>query len=381
MTKRLPHLLFAATLLLSGVTPAAAQHCSTLRVDQESYGAVSELVYIYVPNVDKSAGGWNSFTVRVLVGEYRRPLLLKQGFMREADVNKLLSEHREITQYPLQVAGYIPKGAPGTKPPPSPPVGFKSDGQSITIKVVRVVLAAGVSLNSDHVLLEVCPAPAILQGLAAWRRNATTRPEDGIRSSPLMAGSEYGIEAVEPGECHVSSASNEGPKASCAVTAEKLARESGDLHLEWTYKDYYTQVIRFTLKDAGWAEWIPEAPLINMDEKRKREGYQRQTRQALMSWMAELKSGDLPRMRRASPALEAETKSEEGSVIGVTCRVSASPPPGKALCSITWQGRPTRKGVSDFVFDSLQASVTQELAIEQTQGGSLVANPVRTTRR
>lgn len=145
-----------ATLALLGAlnAPVLAQKCSQSRIDQESYVALSDLVYGYVPKIDKSSGGWKSFTVRVLAGQYRRPLLLSRGLMKESDLNKLLSSRRDISQVALPVPAHNPKS--GTKPASLAPVSFKTGRSTATARVVNVELASGTSIRSDRITLEVC---------------------------------------------------------------------------------------------------------------------------------------------------------------------------------------------------------------------------------
>lgn len=133
----------------------AGPPCSQRRVDQETYTALTDQVYLYAPNIDKSDGGWKPFTVRALVGQYRPPLLLAKGFMKEADLIKLLSGRRDVAQYAMAVSPYNPKAS--TQPPTqSPPVSFKVGSATITARVVSVNPAAGIGVRSDFVLVEVC---------------------------------------------------------------------------------------------------------------------------------------------------------------------------------------------------------------------------------
>jgi hypothetical protein len=145
------------TTLVAVATSASAQmaRCSNVRVDQEHYQSLSKLMYVYVPNIDKKSGGWESFTIRLLVAANRSPMILPQGFLREKDLDKLLSSRPDITQYSLPLAKFDPKRTPG-QPALGQPVKIPDGASSVTVRVTRVDPAAGVSLGSDHVFLDVC---------------------------------------------------------------------------------------------------------------------------------------------------------------------------------------------------------------------------------
>jgi hypothetical protein len=154
MMKVTMRLMLATALFLSSSMSQAAPTCRTERIDQETYLALNPLVYAYAPNIDKSLGGWKPFIIQILVGQYRSPLLLKKGFMREGDLNKAVSGDPDVKVYQLKMAGYDPRQ--GKAQPAAPMKITYGKNQSMTIGVKSVELAKAVSLGSDHVVLDVC---------------------------------------------------------------------------------------------------------------------------------------------------------------------------------------------------------------------------------
>jgi hypothetical protein len=156
---RLLHAVLAASLVVGAfAAPAGAQtQCdgrSEQRVDQENYLALSDRVYIYVPDISStgSSGGWQSFNVRVLSGTYRKPLLLTKAFMKENDLQSLLSTRRDIRQSILSVPAYDPRR--GAKPALTASAAVRNGERpgTITVRVTRVVPVSG---GVDHLFI-VC---------------------------------------------------------------------------------------------------------------------------------------------------------------------------------------------------------------------------------
>ncbi len=152
--------LIATLLLGAPVARADAQAPSCdgrteVRVDQETYFALTDRVYMYVPDIDSSAGGWQAFTVRVLSTRYRKPMLLTKGFMKEKDVVRLLSTRSDMRTTPLAVPAHDPRRsskAPALTASASVPNGEKTG--TVTVRVSRVV---PVSVGTDHIFI-VCAA-------------------------------------------------------------------------------------------------------------------------------------------------------------------------------------------------------------------------------
>ena len=156
MTCILPAL--AATVILVLGPPAfQAQLCdgrTEHRVDQEQYLGVTDRVYVYAPDINSlgKSGGWDSFSVRILIGEYRTPLLIPKGFLKERDLQVLLASRRDIKQTVLQVPGFDPRRSKATPPPVQATVKNGEKPGTITIRIARVVPVSG---GTDHVFL-VC---------------------------------------------------------------------------------------------------------------------------------------------------------------------------------------------------------------------------------
>jgi len=136
---------------------ADAQTCdgrTELRIDQENYLALTDRVYVYVPDIASlgSSGGWQAFNVRLLSSRYRKPLLLSRAFLKEKDLQSVLSSRRDIRQATIAVPGFDPRKSrtPDLGVPAALPNGEKPG--SITVRVSRIV---PVSRGTDH-LFVVC---------------------------------------------------------------------------------------------------------------------------------------------------------------------------------------------------------------------------------
>jgi hypothetical protein len=144
-------------LLLAGGPPTQDQKCQPgppQTVSEETYQGLSDRTYLYVPKIESAgaAGTWKPFTIRVLVGTFRRPFLLPKAFMNEADLQKLLAGRPDIKQTPVKVPGSDPKGA-GTSPlNVSVTVNDGNTPGKLTIRVSRV----NASAYSSSVVFEVC---------------------------------------------------------------------------------------------------------------------------------------------------------------------------------------------------------------------------------
>jgi hypothetical protein len=139
---------------------AQAQSCdgrAEQRLDQESYVALTDRVYVYAPDIESlgTSGGWRRFELRVLVGTYRAPLLLPKGFLKQNDLQTLLTTRPDIKVSMLSVAGHDPKAGKG---PSVNAVLTVNDGErqrTITIRATRVV---PVSNGTDHIFLVCTPS-------------------------------------------------------------------------------------------------------------------------------------------------------------------------------------------------------------------------------
>jgi hypothetical protein len=71
-----------------------------------------------------------AFTLRVLVGAYRRPFLASTGVMTEAGLDKLLASRRDIVQQKLD-----------WNPRANSVVNVTVDGKPVTVRVIRPTAA------------------------------------------------------------------------------------------------------------------------------------------------------------------------------------------------------------------------------------------------
>ena len=112
-------------------------------------------MYAYVGEIASPGGRgeWKPFSVRLLVGMYRRPLLPQQGVMRENDLRSLLSGRPDIKVDALPVQGNDPKA--GYRFEPGAPKGV-DDPLRKTRGTVRVLKVTPPSKGPGSVVLEVC---------------------------------------------------------------------------------------------------------------------------------------------------------------------------------------------------------------------------------
>ena len=153
------HALAAAVILALSPPPFQTQLCdgkTEHRVDQEQYLGVTDRVYVYTPDINSlgKSGGWDPFSVRILVGEYRTPLLIPKGFLKERDLQALLASRRDIKQAVLAVPGFDPRRSKATPQPVQTTVKNGERPATITIRIARVVPISG---GTDHLFL-VCTA-------------------------------------------------------------------------------------------------------------------------------------------------------------------------------------------------------------------------------
>ncbi len=196
-----------------------------------------------------------------------------------------------------------------------------------------------------------------------WRQALVDDPRDEITG------------AVDPGMCTLSSTAADTAIASCELTvAKRGSGKSEFLSVQWAYADAYTQNLRLVKKDTVWAI-TPQAPVIKTSEKQQRVRYQQQIRQALTRWLSELRSGELPRMRRASPQIDRAV-----AVAGATCDVRLSAPTG-ATCAFTAQpalparGRGAPREQQASLRGVNQQGYTQALVFESVKDGVWAAVP------
>jgi hypothetical protein len=146
------------SVALASAASGQAKKCQPVpqqTADQETYAGLTDRVYVYVPRIESAgAGGWKPFTLRILVGSFRRPFLLPKGFMKEADLLKLLSGRPDIKQFFLNVPGSDPRQQ---GPPPSltasATVPDGNTSSKLTVRASRVVAA---KYGSYSVVLDVC---------------------------------------------------------------------------------------------------------------------------------------------------------------------------------------------------------------------------------
>ena len=127
------------------------------RLDQEHYLGLTDRVYVYAPDINSlgGSGGWQPFSLRILISEYRAPLLVAKGFLKEGDVTALLAGRRDIRQTLLAIPGFDPKSS--SKATPQPVQITVKNGErpaTVTIRVARVVPVSG---GTDHVILVCTP--------------------------------------------------------------------------------------------------------------------------------------------------------------------------------------------------------------------------------
>ena len=147
--------LFVLAVFCAASVAEAQGQCPQKRIDQESYLAVSEGVYAYVGEIASpgSRGEWKPFSVRLLFGMYRRPLLLKEGVMRENDLRNLLSGRSDIKVVMLPVQGNDARA--GQRFEPDKPTAIQ-DPLRKTRGTVRVVKVVPPGKGPASVMLEVC---------------------------------------------------------------------------------------------------------------------------------------------------------------------------------------------------------------------------------
>jgi hypothetical protein len=144
-------------LLLAGDALPQGQKCQPgppQTVDQENYQGLTDRTYVYVPRIESAgaAGTWKPFTIRVLVGSFRRPFLLPKAFMTEADLQRLLASRADIKQTPVNVPGSNPNRAGPSPLNASVTVDDGNTPAKLTIRVSRV----NASAYSSSVVFDVC---------------------------------------------------------------------------------------------------------------------------------------------------------------------------------------------------------------------------------
>jgi hypothetical protein len=145
--------LSAAVLSFLYAPSTAAQNCPTSRLDQRTYQAFGERLVVYVGDINSRSGGWSAFSLRILVGTYRRPFLASSGALTETGLDQLLAQRRDIIQQKLPVPAHDPRS--GRAKDLGKAVSVKVDGRPVSIRVVDVRPVSG---GTDHLLLEVCGA-------------------------------------------------------------------------------------------------------------------------------------------------------------------------------------------------------------------------------
>jgi hypothetical protein len=146
--KRLGVVLAAAIAFAAISVRAQTSSCdgrTDQRVAQETYLALTDRVYVYVPDIRSrgATGGWEAFTVRLFSGMYRKPLLLSKAYLKERDLDSLLSTRRDIKTVPLGVPAFDAKSGKAPALTNSASIANGERGGAITVRVTRVFPASG----------------------------------------------------------------------------------------------------------------------------------------------------------------------------------------------------------------------------------------------
>ena len=114
----LPAVVPAAPPAAAGQKPA----CERWTIPARYYRSFGERLAIYVGDIRSGP----AFTLRVLVGSYRRPFLSSTGVLSESGVDTLLKSRRDIVQHRLD---WKP-GAKGV-------VNVTVDNKPVTVRVIQ----------------------------------------------------------------------------------------------------------------------------------------------------------------------------------------------------------------------------------------------------
>lgn len=111
---------------------------------------LTDRVYVWAPDVNSTGStGWEPFEVRVIIGRYRKPLLLRSSLLRESDLVKALSGQRDVETVKFKVQGSRTGRGGSSLGELTVRNGERSD--SITIRITKVVPVRGRS--GDHLYL------------------------------------------------------------------------------------------------------------------------------------------------------------------------------------------------------------------------------------
>ena len=115
-------LAIAIATLAATAPPAPGQKpCEAWTIPARTYRAFGERLVLYVGDIRSGP----AFTLRVLVGTYRRPFLASTGMLTEASIDKLLASRRDIAQQKLD---WNPRATT---------VNVTVDGKPVTVRVIR----------------------------------------------------------------------------------------------------------------------------------------------------------------------------------------------------------------------------------------------------
>jgi hypothetical protein len=113
--------MMAVVIALPLPVHSAPQKCEPWTIPAQTYRAFGERLAVYVGAVKPQA-----FTLRVLVGSYRRPFLTSTGVLTEASLEKLLASRRDISQQRLD---WTPRG--------KDVVNVTVEGRPVTVRVIK----------------------------------------------------------------------------------------------------------------------------------------------------------------------------------------------------------------------------------------------------
>jgi hypothetical protein len=128
--------LLAITMAVVALVGAPAQQrdCDRLSIPPRSYQAFGERLAVYVGDIDLRIP---AFSVRALVGTYRRPFLASTGVLTEPGLDKLLASRPDISQHRLD-----------WNPREKNVLSVTVDGRPVTVRVIKH--------SAADVVVEVC---------------------------------------------------------------------------------------------------------------------------------------------------------------------------------------------------------------------------------
>jgi hypothetical protein len=121
------------------------------RLDQEYYLALTDRVYVYVPDIPSTgSSGWQAFRLLILTGNYRKPFLLQSAPLKERDFATFLRSRSDLRQAFISIPAGTVRLATGTATLGSARVQDGERTGNVTIRVTRVVPMRG---GTDNLFL------------------------------------------------------------------------------------------------------------------------------------------------------------------------------------------------------------------------------------